>query len=193
MTDEPKPMTKGEREELKRLARERARVAKHDAQARSADLKAMFEHHLAERFTYNSEETWSDAVEIAREECAEAQKKIGERCDELGIPTGMHPVVQFDWMSRGPYAVAAQQQNLRRAAHQRIAAQERSAIAEIDRAALEIQTNLVRAGLTSDTAIEFLSSMPSVNDLMPPVDLDALEQPPPRRPRELGTGDDDGF
>jgi len=35
---EPKPMTKGEREELKRLARERARVAKHDAQRRSIGM-----------------------------------------------------------------------------------------------------------------------------------------------------------
>ena len=41
-----KPMTKTEREELKRLARERARVAKHDATRRAADLKAMFEQEL---------------------------------------------------------------------------------------------------------------------------------------------------
>jgi hypothetical protein len=190
LTDE-KPMTKGEREELKRLARERARVAKHDAQRRSADLKAMFEHQIADAFSYNSDETWSQAVLIAREECAKAQEMVAERCDALGIPSGMHPLVQFDWQSRGPSAVAGQQQNLRRVAHQRIAAQERGAIAEIDRAALEIQTNLVRAGLTSETAIEFLSAMPSVNDLMPPVNMDELEQPKPRR--SIGMGDGDVF
>jgi hypothetical protein len=182
-------MTKGEREELKRLARERARVAKHDAQSRTADLKAMFEMQLSEAYSFNSEEVWSSAVQIAREECATAQAKISERCDELGIPSAMHPVVQFDWQSRGPFAIAGQQQNLRRAAHQRIAAQERAAIAAIDRAALEIQTNLVRAGLTSDAAIDFLSAMPSVNDLMPPVNMDELEEPKPRR-RELGMGGD---
>lgn len=186
MTD-PKPMTKGEREELKRLARERARVAKHDAQRRTADLKAMFEQQLADAYSFNSEETWSRAVKIAREECAEAQARIEKRCEELAIPLAMHPLVNFDWQSRGPYAVGAQQQNLRRVAHHRIAAQERSAIAEIDRAALDIQTNLVRAGLTSDTALEFLSAMPSVNDLMPPVNMDELE--PPER-RSLGMGSD---
>lgn len=184
-------MTKGEREELKRLARERARVAKHDAQRRTADLKAMFEHQLADAYSFNSEENWSNAVQIAREECAAAQERIEERCKEFGIPVAMHPLVQFDWQSRGPYAVAGQQQNLRRAAHHRIAAQERAAIAEIDRAALEIQTNLVRAGLTSDTAIEFLSAMPSVNDLMPPVNMDELEKPNERR--QLGMGDGDAF
>lgn len=184
-------MTKGEREELKRLARERARVAKHDAQRRTADLKAMFEHQLADAYSFNSEESWSSVVMVAREECAIAQEKISERCKDLGIPLAMHPVVSFDWQSRGPYAVAAQQQNLRRAAHQRIAAQERAAIAEIDRAALDIQTNLVRAGLTSDAAVEFLSAMPSVNDLMPPVSMDELEQP--RGRRELGMGDDGVF
>lgn len=180
-------MTKGEREELKRLARERARVAKHDAQRRTADLKAMFEHQLADAYSFNSEETWSKAVVIAREECAAAQERISERCDALDIPTAMHPVVTFDWQTRGPYAVAGQQQNLRRVAHARIAAQERSAIAEIDRSALEIQTNLVRAGLTSETAIEFLSTMPSVNDLMPPVNMDEIEASSKRR--QLGRGD----
>jgi hypothetical protein len=184
-----KPMTKGEREELKRLARERARVAKHDAQSRTADLKAMFEHQLADAYSFNSEENWSSAVQIAREECASAQERIEERCKDLGIPLAMHPLIQFDWQSRGPDAVAGQQQNLRRAAHQRIAAQERAAIAEIDRAALEIQTQLVRAGLTSDTAIEFLLAMPSVNDLMPPVNMDELGKPNERR--QLGMGDDD--
>lgn len=183
-------MTKGEREELKWLARERARVAKHDAQRRTADLKAMFEHQLADAFDYNSDETWSQAVLIAREECAKAQAAISERCEALGIPLAMHPLVNFDWQTRGPYAVAGQQQNLRRVAHGRIAAQERAAIAEIDRAALEIQTNLVRAGLTSETAIEFLSAMPSVNDLMPPVNMDELEAP---KRRQIGMGDDGGY
>lgn len=190
MSGAEKPMTKGEREELKRLARERARVAKHDAQRRTADLKAMFEHQLADAYSFNSEETWSQAVQIAREECAEAQRRIEGRCGALGIPLAMHPLVKFDWQTRGPFQIAANQQNLRRAAHQRISAQERAAIAEIDRAALDIQTNLVRAGLTSDAAVEFLSAMPSVNDLMPPVNMDEIDPSPPRR-WSLGMGDDD--
>lgn len=188
MTPE-KPMTKTEREELKRLARERARVAKHDAQRRSADLKAMVEVQIAEAYSYNRNETWNEVVKVTREIVARAQTEVGEACEKIGVPAGMQPILQFEWQSRGPYQVAGQQQNLRRLAHKRIEAQERAAIAEIDRAALDIQTNLVRAGLTSDSAIEFLSSMPSVSDLMPAVTLDELETGRDDR-RSLGMGDD---
>lgn len=191
MTDvEQKPMTKTEREELKLLARERARVAKHDAQRRTADLKAMVEVQIADAYSYNNDETWNEVVKATREIVARAQTEVGEACENIGVPAGMQPMLTFDWQSRGPFQVAGAQQNLRRLANKRIEAQERAAIAEIDRAALEIQTNLVRAGLTSDTALDFLSAMPSVADLMPAVTLDELEQPRNGR-REIGMGDDD--
>ena len=190
VTDE-KPMTKGEREELKRLARERARVAKADANRRSADLKAMFEQELLTLYDYNRDEVWKQAVADAEVAVKAAQVKIAQRCEELGIPAGFAPTVAFSWQSQGPVAIAYEQADIRRAAYKRIEASERGAVAEIDRKTLEIQTQLVRAGLTSDTAVGFLDSMPSVVDLMPVVDLDELETGRPRR--QLGMGDDLGF
>jgi aryl carrier-like protein len=186
-----KPMTKTEREELKRLARERARVAKHDAQRRTADLKAVFEQELLTHYDYNRDEVWKEAVEAATKAGEEAAAKIAQRCEELGIPAAFAPRLSVMWQSQGPAAVQYEQADIRRAAYKRIEAQERAALAEIDRAALEIQTNLVRAGLTSIAAIEFLSAMPSVAELMPVVDIDDLERKPRR---SLGMGDDDlGF
>lgn len=186
-----KPMTKGEREELKRLARERARVAKSDTARRTADLKAMFEQELLTMYDYNRDEVWKEAVEAAKKAGEEAAHKIAVRCEELGIPTAFAPRLTVNWHAQGPAAVQYEQADLRRAAYKRIEAQERAAAAEIDRRALEIQTELVAAGLTSDKAIEFLSSMPSVTELMPPVDLAELD--PPKRRGSLGMGDDLGF
>lgn len=186
-----KIMTKTEREELKRLARERARVAKADAHRRSADLKAIFEQELLAHYDYNRDEVWTEAVEAAKKAGQEAQAKIAARCEELGIPAAFAPSLSVSWHAQGPAAVQYEQADIRRAAYKRIEAQERAALADIDRAALDIQTNLVRAGLTSDAAVEFLSAMPSVADLMPAINIDELESKPRR---SLGMGDDDlGF
>lgn len=189
MSASEKPMTKGEREELKRLARERARVAKHDATRRAADLKAMFEQELLTMYDYNRDEVWKEAVEEAEEACREAIKRVSERCEELGIPVAFAPRLSVAWHGQGPAAVLYEQKDIRRAAYKRIEAQERAAFAEIERAALGIQTQLVRAGLTSEAAVEFLSGMPSVEELMPPIVIDEIDS----KRRELGMGDDLGF
>jgi hypothetical protein len=182
-----KPMTKTEREELKRLARERARVAKGDAKRRTADLKAIFEQELITLYDYNRDEVWKSAVAEAKAACEKAQEIVSQRCEELGIPPGFAPRIQFEWQRSGPYAIEYELSDLRRAAYKRIDAMERQAIHEIDRKALEIQTELVAAGLTSDRAIGFLMSMPSAADLMPAVDMSELERG--NRP-SLGMGDD---
>lgn len=187
-----KAMTKTEREELKRLARERARVAKHDATRRAADLKAMFEQELLTMYDYNRDDVWKEAVEAATKAGEEAAEKIAKRCEELGIPVAFAPRLNVTWQAQGPAAVQYEQADIRRAAYKRIEAQERGAAAEIDRAALDIQTNLVRAGLTSDAAIAFLNAMPSVAELMPVIDIDKLESKP-RRSLGMGDGDDFGF
>lgn len=164
-------MTKGEREELKRLARERARVAKADAASRSADLKAMFEQQVATIYEYDRDEVWEAAMEEARKSVEEAQQIVADRCEALGIPREMSPQIGFGWLGRGAHAVSQRQSELRRAAYTRIDAMERGARHEIDRATLAIQTQLVSAGITSEAGIAFLAEMPKVEELMPPLDI----------------------
>jgi hypothetical protein len=98
--------------------------------------------------------------------------------------------VSFQWHGKGPYAIAGEQQQLRMAAYKRIDAMERTAKHEIDRKALDIQTELVVEGLTSERAVEFLSAMPSVDSLMPEIDIETLGSGPGYR-RELGWGGED--
>ncbi len=168
-------MTKGEREELKRLARERARVAKADASARTADLKASFEEHVSAHYMWDQDEVWEKAATFARDACVEANKTIKERCIALGIPANFAPEILFQWAQRSPrWEVKQTQDELRRTAYKRIEAMERMAKHEIDRACLSVQTQLVRAGLTSDAAIGFLEGMPSVEALMPALDIREL-------------------
>lgn len=186
MTD--RTMSRTEREELKKLARERARVAKADASRRTADLKALFERQVVTLYDYNRDEVWKGAVEAAEAACKIAQEQISARCVELGIPAEFAPTIDFSWQGQGKYMVEMEQADLRRAAYKQIDAMERTAKHEIDKKALEIQTELVAAGLTSDRAIEFLATMPSVDALMPPVDISAIDAGHNRR--SLGMGDD---
>ncbi len=164
-------MTRGEREELKKLARERARVAKGDAKRRTADLKADFEHQIVQHYEYDRDEIWAAAAKAAEEAVKEAQTTIEDRCSSLGIPRELAPYLSFAWVGRGHYAVGAAQQDLRRAAYKRVEAMERTAIHEIDRKTLEIQTQLIAHGLTSEEAVSFLGGMPAVDALMPALDI----------------------
>lgn len=184
-------MTKGERTELQKLARERARVAKAGARRRTADLKASFETEVVQIYDYNRDETWKEAVDAVKAALVDAQEKINERCDELGIPKELAPVVQGSWYGgpgdhRGRAGAEQRIGEIRRAAFKRIDALERMAIEEIDKAALRVQEQLIMDGLTSDAAKAFMESMPTPEELMPQIDVqELLEQG--NRP-ELGPG-----
>lgn len=182
---ERREMTKGEREELKRLARERARVAKADAAARTADLKASFEEQVSAHYMWDQDDVWEAAKVAAVEACKAANETIRARSIELGIPPEFAPSIIFQWAQRSPrWEVKSVQEELRRTAFKRIDAMERQARHEIDRAALAVQTELVRVGLTSDAAIGFLEGMPSVDALMPALDIKELTAGPQRNPDE---------
>jgi hypothetical protein len=179
-------MTKGEREELKRLARERARVAKHDAERRTADLKASFEEQIIAFYDYDRDEVWEELHGALSEMLRETNEKIRERAVELGIPTDFAPSVAFTWNARNPRVeVQRSQAEVRRAAYKRLEAMERTAKHEIDRAAVDIQTQLVAEGLTSERAIGFLADMPSVEALMPALDILQLTEGTPPSGEDL--------
>ena len=180
-------MTKGEREELKRLARERARVAKADTEARAADLKALFELQMMEQYDFDTVLNWGQATEAVIAIIAKAEEDIRTAFRRFGIPEMMAPPLSPQWHNRGRSVVQYEQSELRRAAHKRIEASVRTAKHEIDRRSLEVQTQLVRAGLTSEAAVGFLDAMPTVEILMP---SDIVAEVLAKRERpELGPGD----
>jgi hypothetical protein len=96
-----KAMTKGEREDLQRLIRQREKVLKSAATQRSAELLAEFEQQLASIYCYDRDEIWSKAAELADKAGAEAQAMVAERCRELGIPEKFAPGLHWYWTGRG--------------------------------------------------------------------------------------------
>jgi hypothetical protein len=181
---EPAALTKTEREDLLRLARMRERVAKSGLAQRSAQLLAEFEQQMASEYRYDQDTVWKAAADAAGREVKAAQAKIAERCRELGIPDRFAPGLHLSWYDRGENAVGKRRTELRFVAKSRIAEIEKTARSAIERASLEVQTEILRTALGSSAAVAFLDRMPSVEQLMPPLAIAAIEQM--LEPRQAG-------
>lgn len=168
-------MTRAERDQLLQLVKKRERVMKGQAQERSAFLLAEFDAQSAKIHHYDDDAVWSKVQAEAERAIAAAQEAIAERCRQLGIPAEFAPGLSFGWHGRGHNAVASRRQELRRAAKSKIEALEREACTKIERMSLDAQTEIVAHGLESLAAKEFLSAMPKLDALMPPIEIGEIQ------------------
>ena len=162
------PMTKGEREDLQRLVRQREKVLKSTAKLRSSELLAEFENQLASDYAFDNDDIWAEAVRAANVEVEKAQKRVAARCRELGIPDRFAPSLELSWSHRGyDNSVKSRRAELQNVAAKQVEALERKAIVEIEQASVEAQTELAVSGLGSEAALDFAKRLPSVASLMP--------------------------
>lgn len=174
-------MTSRERSELAQLCRRREKLAKSMASEVAAVRLADFEAQLARQYSWAEEESWAEAMRIADEAVMEVNKRIAERLGELGVPSVFAPSAHLGWASGGENVSSKRRAELRKVGQTRIAAMEKSARTEIERASIEVQTNLVAGGLTSEDARRFLEAMPTADVLMPALDVPEIE-------KQLGPG-----
>ena len=175
-------MTKGEREDLQRLVRQREKVLKSAAKQRSSELVADFENQMGAEYSFDQDETWAKATEAADREVKKAQAQVAARCAELGIPTNFAPSLSLRWQHRGyDNLLDRRRAELRRMAQSQIGAIEAKAITEIVVGCLEAQTAIAVSGLTSEAARAFLTGLPSVESLMPALSYEQIagEAKPP--------------
>ncbi len=170
-----KEMTKHEREALAKLIRQRERLAKTAAAERSAQLLADFEQQADRHYHYNEDEVWSRVMATAKEVMARAQEEVAERCRELGIPAPFQPTIHVMW-SQQRAAISQERAKMRTIASRRIEQIEASARTAIERASVTAQEALLTGGLTTDAARLFAEALPSVEELMPNLDMSQLQQ-----------------
>jgi hypothetical protein len=165
-TSEP-AITKGEREDLQRLIRQREKVLKSAAKQCSAEMLADFENQMGSEFAFDDDAVWKQAYEVADKEVAKAQKLSAARCRELGIPDRFAPDLTLHWRNRGyDNLLDTRKKELRCMAETRIQAIEQKAITQIEQSCLEAQTQLAIAGLTSEAAAAFVNALPRIETLM---------------------------
>lgn len=167
-------MKKIERSDLGKLIRLRAKVARDEVDQRAARLRADFEEQLATIYP-DHHEAWVDITKRVDAHIAVADAEVAERCRELHIPERFRPSIGWHWRGRGESAVRERREELRRVAQTRIAACAKAAKVEIDRQSVNLQTRLTADGLESAAAKQFLDSMPTIEELMPPLILKELE------------------
>jgi hypothetical protein len=160
-------ISKSEREDLQRLIRQREKVLKSAARQRSAELLADFENQIGSQYYFDDDAVWAEAHEIAERTVEKCNAKIAAQCAKLGIPQRFAPQLGSYWSQRGENAVKERRIELRRMAETRIEAIEAKAVTDIETWSLEAQTQIAVAGLTSDTARQFVDKLPSLETLMP--------------------------
>lgn len=169
-------MTKGERDQLLQLVKKREKVMKVKAQERSAILLAEFDAQSAKVHHWDEDAVWATVKAEADAAIEKAQLAIAARCQQLGIPTEFAPGLQMFWHGRGHNAVSERRAELRRAAKSKVEAIEKEALSKIEAMSLEAQTEIIAHGLESETAKAFLESMPKIEALMPPVQVQEIQR-----------------
>lgn len=169
-------MTKGEREDLLRLVKQRERLAKTAAEQRSAAMLAEFEGQISALHDFNKDEVWRAAVEAVQEETRKANEAIRTRANELGIPEEFHPSISFGWLRRGEHEYRQRRDELRRVAKAEIEAIEKAARVQIETESVRCQTQIIATGLTSDNAVQFLEGLTPVEKLMPALSVEMIQR-----------------
>lgn len=168
-------LTKAEREALAKLIRQRERLAKTKATERSASLMADFEQQADRIYSYNEDHVWREALGTAKAAVAEAQEKIANRCQELGIPQPFAPTVSVAWHQQRA-AITGERAKMRQVAKRRVEQIEASARSAIEAASVRAQEALLVGGLTTEAARMFAESLPTVEEMMPNLDIKDLQQ-----------------
>jgi hypothetical protein len=167
-------MTKGERDELTKITRQRGRVAKAQAEAVKAELLADVEAKLSAEFSAE-DEMWREANKIADQAEREANAVIAQRCDEMGIPAAFRPHRRSYWLPRGDNLDPSRRAELRKLAAARVDHIAKTAKLKIEAQESDVLTQLYAGGLTSEAAREFLAKMPDPRALMPTFEVADLE------------------
>lgn len=183
---ERRQMTKGEREDLIRLVKQRERVAKTAAEQRSAAMLAEFEQRISALHAFNDNAVWRAATEAAIEAAKNANEQIMAEATKLGIPIEFQPKLQFHWARRGENEYSARRDELRRLAKAEIDALEKVARVQIETQSVSAQTEIIANGLSSESALEFLNRMPAIESMMPALDVTNIQAKLAERARRSG-------
>jgi hypothetical protein len=163
-------MNKADRDVLIRMARERARQAEREVDARAKTLCAEVINEITAEYDAR-DALWSAAVVIAEEASTEANELSARRCAELGVPSGEAPRLELGWRKRGPsFSDRERRAELHKLAQARLDALVQTAKTN----ALDIEERLILGGLESAEARTVLALMPTAVQLMPPLCIEDL-------------------
>lgn len=168
-------ITKSERAELRTLVRQQFRVLREEVVARQSELIAQSEREVTEKYA-ERDAAWEDVLH----EVGEAEREANRRVNDALY---RHGFVQRSSSERSWVSINLKDQppdggrmELRREAQARIRAKVSAALMELNRREADTLRDLAIGALESEEARAFLTSIPTVGDLVPAVRLAELEQ-----------------
>jgi hypothetical protein len=164
-------LTRTEREELAGIVKRNYRVARNGIDEQRARVLANFEAALSHQWE-PIELACAELLREAEAGIARVNRRIGDQFAALGLPQEWAPRASAYWADRGSNAASARRAELRRSAVTRADAQARKAKLDLERREAETLTALASTALTSEAAKAFLRSIPSPDQLMPPLELE---------------------
>lgn len=180
-------MSEAERKRLGEQVRREERVAKTSLKQRSARLKADMEQQLAARFRQD-DERWRAITTEAKKMVEDSDAKMAAICREMGVREEFRPSLSLGWYGRGENASKERRAELRRVGEKLIDEQEAAGKVAVERRSVEIQRELLAGGLQSEDARAFLMSMPTAEQLLPPLSLAELDEVVPVKKLHEGYG-----
>jgi hypothetical protein len=168
-------MTRDERKQLEQIITGRKKVAKFAVQKRKAELMADVERQLATIYR-SDEEAWADLAAMAEKAVQEADAELAQRCRELGIQEEFRPSISSHWYGRGENAMKDRRAELRKVAATKVDLMGKTAVLEIETGALDSLSRLIESNLESADAKDFLTTIPTVDQLMPMLEVEQLPE-----------------
>jgi hypothetical protein len=169
-------MTKHDLEKLLQLDRNEAKALKNATDARRAQVIAKGEADIARKYKFDHKPEWAEAFEEAHEIISKLNEKIREDLKSAGIPIEFAPSAGIHWLDRGENAVAQRRAELLRVLVTEALAQQKAACVAIDLYSVKCQRELLACGLQSQIAKQILASRPTLEALMPALQLSDLEK-----------------
>jgi hypothetical protein len=166
-------MTAAERNQLMVVANERAKLAKDAVRVAAADRLVELNHQLEAQW-----EVEDFTIAEERRELQRISKEINERIqaklDALGILRELQPAMSVGWLGY-PSVSRDRRGQLRQMLKDANDADVKRAHHTIDTWRTDTRERLVRQGLTSDAAVEFLDTLPAAGELLSELDVKALQ------------------
>jgi hypothetical protein len=162
-------MTAKERDALREVVRLNGRVAKTAIDEYAATLRSRMEENLSRIFD-EDDERWSELVAHAKQVSHEADEKLKAIAKASGIPMENAPGFACAFINRGRYGLKDRRDEVRRAGNAEIDARVKKARAHLERALAAKHTELLAGALTSANARAVLASMPTPEQLLPPME-----------------------
>jgi hypothetical protein len=176
LKDKSEKMTKHDLEKLLQLDRNEAKALKNATDARRVQVIAKGEADLARRYRFDHKPEWAEAFGEAQEIISKLNEKIRADLKEAGIPVEFAPSAGVGWSERGENAVAQRRAELRKVLVTEALAQQKAACVAIDLYSVKCQRELLACGLESQMAKQILASRPTLETLMPALNLEDLEK-----------------